>query len=291
MSEGKILHLSNPGRYCAGLGDVVTWAWLANGSVPLSFYAVGRNREMLELLGCRIVDSPEGSIDPHDAYNKELAERCARPRVVIWAEHIGIPCEPKRPEVGIDRLGFMARRVVLCPHTHFKTREWPAAYWMDLNWQLRERNCDVVWMLEHDDRQYVNRGPSVAYFGNSMRDCAKLLNSAAIVIGNDSMPAHLGGTIGRPTLAMMGPTHRNVFAHVSDVLPMHSEAVDCVGCHFGRPFRVACDMMCAGLATLLPGDVAKTVSFILDKINDSRRVSASLSADEATRNGHQRRGA
>jgi len=31
---------------------------------------------MLEFLGCRMADSPEGSIDPHDAYGKELGERC-----------------------------------------------------------------------------------------------------------------------------------------------------------------------------------------------------------------------
>ena len=289
----KTIHLSHPGRYCAGLGDAVTWAWLANGSVPLSFWAEGRNREMLEFLGCRMADSPEGSIDPHDAYGKELGERCGRPRAVIWSEFLGIPCEPKRPEFKLNQVGYLPRRVLLCPNTHFKPREWPPAYWMDLNWKLRDANVDVVWLMEHqnDLNQYSQRGPSMAYYGLSMRDCAALMSSAAVVVANDSMPAHLAGTVGRPTLAMMGPTHRNVFWHMPDVMPMHSEIVDCAGCHFGQPFRASCDMMCGALATLLPGDVAKTVLFILEKLNVARRVSASVSADEAAKSRDQRRGA
>lgn len=281
-----ILHLSHPGRYCAGLGDCITWAWLANGLVPLSFYAEGRNRELLKVLGCRLVDSPDGSIDPHDCYNRELSERCARPRAVIWAEQLGIPCEPKRPVLTIDRRGFLPRRVILCPHTHFKAREWPPAYWMDLNWELRARNMEVIWLMEHDDLQYSDRGPSLRYYGIPMQHVASLIGSAAVIVANDSMPAHMGGTLGRPTLAMMGPTSRNVFAHLPSVLPIHSNATACAGCHYGQPFRAACDMMCQALATLIPSDVAKTVSLIVDQIDATRRIPSIVSTDEAPTNGH-----
>lgn len=288
MTETKIIHLSHPGRYCAGLGDCITWAWVANGPIPLSFYAQGRNRELLELLGCRLVDSPEGAIDPHEAYNVELRERCSRPRVEIWCEYIGIPCEPKRPEWKMERRGFMGRRVILCPHTHFKTREYPPAYWLDLNWELRNRNIDVLWMMEHDDKQYVNRGPSCAYWGFSMKDVAGLISSAAVIVGNDSMPAHMGGTLGRPTIALMGPTSPNVFHHMVDVMPMQSQIATCVGCHFGPPsFRAACDMSCQALMTLLPVDVAETVAFCVEKIDHaSRRVFGSLPSEEPATPGN-----
>jgi ADP-heptose:LPS heptosyltransferase len=285
----KTLHLSHPGRYCAGLGDCITWAWLANGPVPLQFWAEGKNREMLDLLGCRMTDSPQDALDPHDAYNRELHERCQRPRAEIWAEYLGIPCEPKRPTLRLPDHEFMRRRVALCPHTHFHVREYPPAYWMDLNWSLRARNVDVVWIMEHDDKQYVNRGPSMAYFGFPLRDVAAMLGSCAVVVANDSMPAHLAGTLGRPTIALMGPTHWNVFAHISNVHPMHSEISKCAGCHFGKPFRAACDMMCQAMMTLLPQDVVTTVSFILETLDDPRRISPGVSTNETAGAGNQRR--
>jgi len=264
-----ILNVANPGRYCQGLGDMVAWSWLANGPVPLSFYADGRNREMLEFLGCRIETDPTGAIIPSDAYNKELSERCARPRLEIWAEFLGIPCEPKQPKFNLQSRDYLKRRIIICPQTHWKGREWPPAYWMDLNWELKGRNFEVVWLLESNDPQYSGR-QSMAYWGQSMRDVASCLSSAALVIGNDSMPAHLAGTIGRPTLALLGPSHWNVFAHLSNVHPMHTEIVECRGCHFGTPYRKACDMMCQALAHLSPQDVARTAEFLVEKMQHGR---------------------
>lgn len=280
-----ILNLSTAGRYCQGLGDMVAWAWLAEGPVPLSFYVEGRNREMLEFLGCRIAQNPMGAKIPSDAYNKELGERCKRPRLEIWAEFLGIPCEPKRPKFNLPPRDFMKRRIVLCPHTHFKAREWPPAYWMDLNFELKGRNFEVIWLMESNDPQYAGRD-SMAYAGKSMRDVASCLSSAALVIGNDSMPAHLAGTIGRPTLALMGPSHWNVFAHLSDVHPMHSEVTACAGCHFGSPFRKACDMMCQALATLSPQEVADTAQYLVETLNGTqRRIPRALLADKAPKTG------
>ena len=43
------------------------------------------------------------------------------------------------------------------------------------------------------------------------------MKRAALVVGNDSFPAHLAGTVGVPTLALMGPTLPTVFAHTPDV--------------------------------------------------------------------------
>lgn len=288
----KKLHLSIPGHYCAGLGDCILWAWCANGPELLEFWAEGRNREILELMGCRLSDSPINAIDPHDCYGIELRERGARARVKAWCEGIGIPCEPKRPKMAMEFGGVMSRRVALCPHTHFKPREWPPAYWLDLNWELRNRNIDPIWIMEHDDHQYVNRGPSMAYHGYSMRDVSAMLGSSAVVIGNDSMPVHLAATIGRPAVALLGPTKPSIYAHLPDVLPMQSQTSDCVGCHFGAPFRAACDMMCQALMTLTPKEVAETVSFLVEKLNDpQRRISGSLSANQETVDGNQRRSA
>jgi ADP-heptose:LPS heptosyltransferase len=76
-----------------------------------------------------------------------------------------------------------------------------------------------------------------------------------VVVGNDSFPAHLAGTVGVPTLALMGPTVASVFAHLPDVECLASNGVDCTGCHFRKPFRAACDQGCMSLYRLFPDDV------------------------------------
>lgn len=286
------INLGIPGSFCAGLGDCVLWAWIANGPEPLEFWAVGKNREMLELLGCRLLDSPDGAINPNDAYNVEKAEGCRRPRVEIWAEWLGIPCEPKRPVLKMEERSFMRRRVALCPHTHFRSRAWHNAYWQDVNWSLRGLNIEPIWIWEtKDDELLSNGGPTMAYWGFGLKQVAEMLASCAVVVGVDSMPAHLAGTIGRPTIAIMGPTQPAVFSHIQNVLPMQAEGLDCTGCHFQRPFRAACDLACQSMLRVYPQDVSRTVSHIVETLsNGPRTTSSSVSSENEAAAGVERGG-
>jgi ADP-heptose:LPS heptosyltransferase len=87
------------------------------------------------------------------------------------------------------------------------------------------------------------------------------MSSVELVVGNDSGPAHLAGTLGTPTLALMGPTRAAcVFGHIPEVTPLAvSLEPACAGCHFGRPFRAACDQGCQALYALTPAAVLKEV--------------------------------
>jgi hypothetical protein len=131
---------------------------------------------------------------------------------------------------------------------------------------LKKRNVQPVWIMETKDLELLERskGQISHWFGQSMKTVAELLQSCSVIVANDSMPAHMGGTLARPTLALMGPTKPSVFAHMSSVLPMQTSLVDCVGCHFGKPWRVACDLMCQALAMLSPQLVADTVCHIVE---------------------------
>ena len=259
------IDLASPGRYCAGLGDCVTWAWLAAGAdEPMQFAAQGANAEMLRLFGCDVTEDPSGAIDPNFCYRAELNLRCQAPRVKIWSQILGLTSTPVRPQCVLKPVRQpKPTRIVIAPQCHFKSRTWPKAYWLDLNWALQCLGYEVVWLMEHDDQDFSQRGPAMAYWRSSFQQVIEIMMTAAVVVANDSMPAHLAGTLGVPTLAILGPTHPNVFAHVPDVIPMQSKAMECVGCHFSQPYRAACDLLCQGLATTLPRDVAAKVQEIV----------------------------
>ena len=251
--------LASPGRYCAGLGDCVTWSWLAAGS-PMQFAAHGSNAEMLRLFGCDVTDDTTNAFDPNFCYRAELNLACEAPRVKIWTKILGLTGTPKRPKCVLDpKRKPSPKKIIIAPQCHFKARTWPKAYWLDLNWSLQGLGYEVVWLLEHDDREFSQRGPAMAYWGFSFPQTIEFMMSAALVVANDSMPAHLAGTLGIPTIAIMGPSHPNVFSHVPDVVPMQSKTMECVACHFKQPYRAACDLLCQALATTLPRDVAEKI--------------------------------
>ena len=50
----------------------------------------------------------------------------------------------------------------------------------------------------------------------------------------------------------------SVFAHISNVLCLQTQALDCVGCHFAQPFRAACDQGCSALIAMTADQVFST---------------------------------
>jgi hypothetical protein len=258
-SVGDVLKidLATPGLFCAGLGDCVTWAWIAAGSTrPLQFFARGSNAEMLRLFGCDVTEDNTDAIDPSFGYRAETNTGCKIPRVEIWKKVLQIGGTVTRPSCTRNPIrNPNPRRIMLAPHCNFVSRTWPAAYWLDLNWSLLHAGYEVVWLMAHNDQTYVNRGPSMAFWGNGFSTVIDLMMTCELVVGNDSMPAHLAGTLGLPVLALMGPTSPNVFAHIPNVVAMQSDAVKCVGCHFGAPYRAGCGLGCQSLFTLLPQNI------------------------------------
>jgi ADP-heptose:LPS heptosyltransferase len=137
------------------------------------------------------------------------------------------------------------------------TREWPASYWVDVAWKLKEAGVPAVVLLANEDKRFTNT-PSF-WWGMPVGRVAAVMRRAAVVVGNDSFPAHLAGAVGVPTLALLGPTRPTVFAHSTSVQCLASEAISCTGCHFAAPFRAACDQGCLSLFRLYPEVVFERV--------------------------------
>jgi ADP-heptose:LPS heptosyltransferase len=253
-------------RYYTGLGDIVMLAWLAEGAkavgAPFVFHRK-RDLVLMELLGLN-VDPEPGGVSLDQAYAIEVNDRGVRPRLDYIREFLGVTTPLARPQLrisGPDQIAALQRAkelgspfVLLFPQVVWKTREWPANYWVDLAWKLKANGVRVLMMLLGEDARFKN--VPACQWNTPVPQLAALLRHAALVIGNDSFPVHLAGTAGVPTLALMGPTRPSIFAHMLEVECL-SSSLDCTGCHFQPPFRAACDQGCMSLYRLFPDDLLK----------------------------------
>lgn len=252
-----------------GLGDTVGLAWLAEGTRglpnPLTFHAKRGSMQhtILNLLRQPVSDGPGRSelfLVP-DSYAKELADGGRKLRLEYLRNLLGFSTGFVRPKAQIapDDLAWATDTardlgedlVLLFPQTDWLARQWPSSYWVDLAWQLHNRGVAVLTVLQHEDRQYANTPRSI--WGHDLNKTAALMTVARLVVGNDSGPAHLAGTLGIKTFAICGPTKGHcVFGHIPEVVPLTThEAPGCAGCHFQRPpYRAACDQGCQVLYAL-----------------------------------------
>ena len=268
-------------KYYSGLGDIVMLAWLAEGAKagPSSMvFHRKRDLELMTLLGLQVDAEPGGiSLDP--VFPVEVGDHCRWSRLDYIREFLGVMTPLARPLFKIDSqdqvwAAKVAKElgsplVLLFPQVVWKTREWPANYWVELAWNLKENGCAVHVMFVGDDARFKNT-PSFQW-NTPFRQIAALMRHAALVIGNDSFPVHLAGTVGVPTLALMGPTRSTVFSHMPEVERL-SSSLDCTGCHFQPPFRAACDQGCMSLYRLFPGDVLHRALQVIDSARAHQRV-------------------
>jgi ADP-heptose:LPS heptosyltransferase len=255
-------------RYYAGLGDLVMWAWLAEGARqgpdPLVFHRK-RNLGLMTMLGL-VVDPEPGGRSVDAVFKLEVEDGGRRSRLDYLQDFLGISVALARPPVTVSAAdeawaaeiaGTLTSPLVLVfPQAVWTPREWPPSYWVDVVWKLQAREVSTVTMFAGDDARFKN---TPKYFWNTpLPRIAALMRRAAVVVGNDSFPAHLAGTVGVPTLAVMGPTRPTVFSHLAEVTCMTSD-LECTGCHFQKPFRAACDQGCMSLFRLFPDRVVDRV--------------------------------
>lgn len=245
-------------------------SWIAEGSResqdPVVFHAKqGKGHyNILKMLGQTIDEQPSRpAAEISEGYALEIKEGGSRPRLDMYRELLGVEALQKRPTFSIpdDAMKWAEevkrdvgdRRIVLLfPHMGWASRAWPTYYWVDLSWQLNERGLAAIGMMPGEDKKFANIPRR--YWGFDLTRIVALMSISSLVVGNDSGPAHLSGTLGVPTIVLAGPTRADcVFKHIPNVIVLTSnEEPHCAGCHFKPPYRAACDQGCQSLATLKP---------------------------------------
>jgi Glycosyltransferase family 9 (heptosyltransferase) len=259
-----------------GLGDAVTFSWLAetakqDGKLFRFFTGQPSKVKLLSLFKQNLVDTNENAVSTASHYEFELKNLCKPSRLEILKKLFGLPdCLDVRPEHFISDQSLRraddtyaritkdkSKFVMVFPSANFVSRQYPANYLSSIAWELHRRNiCCAVF-----DTSYSNIFEKFPFwfYGVEVEDLAALVKRADLVVCNDSFPAHLAGTLGTPTLVLLGPTNPSVYAHLESVRTLSSDQIECTGCHFGSPFRACCDLGCLSLYRLFPEKVLSTI--------------------------------
>lgn len=279
-------------QWYTGLGDVVCFAWLAEGLRQshkfVELYATGWAKEVLELFQQKVTDNPEGA-----AYTNEGYETCVKIgsplNYLQWiAHHLGIKEEPARPKMCANPMDReMGRRaagdVLIFPHGIWTPRVWPKNYFVELGSLLTREGYKVRFAMK--ERDYAFFMPFHCIVGKNFNFLASTIQQSRLVIGNDSGPAHLSGTIGTKTISIQGPTQgKRIYGHIPEVEPFEKPMLSCAGCHClpphdGGGWKVSCETGCHQLYRTFPEEVFERARAILGKpteklTSDQMRIAA-----------------
>jgi len=252
-----------------GFGDACVMAWWSEGSkdaaIKLFHYATGPKKVFLEMLDQPVLDRQPRMVDTFRAYSQELRQRGDPPRIEQRGRYLGLQCKPKRPSHNLtsDELAVGRREhggeVLLWPNTDYGSREWPSFYWIELAERLTDSGMRVRVCGGSPDNRY-SQFPGM--WKRGWRYNAAAMLAARAVVGNDSGPAHLSGTLDVPTVVLLGPTTSSVFIQYPSVKCLSTDpaVLSCSGCYFHAPFAKSCEIGCAALAHLKPEDVFSEIA-------------------------------
>jgi len=247
-----------------GLGDIVCFAWMAEGLIRAGrespeFYATDWRAEVFRMFQLPVTSDPTGMIAAKIGY--ETAVNIGSPRNYIeWiADQLGIDTPPIRPRLELIPMEREMGRndsadVIIFPYSHSPARTWPKNYFVELGLLLRRHGFSVK--VATEQRDYAFFMPFHCIVGKSWNYIAGAMQSARLIIGNDSGPAHLSGTIGVPTIAVQGATTERIYAHIPEVICYRKKAFPCAGCHCLPPdYRASCEVGCLELYRTAPEEV------------------------------------
>ena len=176
----------------------------------------------------------------------------------------------------LKEAGFESREpyVVLVPTTRWETKCWPPDRFGKLARLLRER---------HGLRSALVGGPADSGIGDlaactaheaasnlcgqtTLRELAALVERAAIVVTADSTPMHMAAALGRPLVALFGPTNPRRTGPCDRLMDVLRIELPCSPCYL-RKLR-QCPHEHACMQRLTVDDVAEAVALRLESTSE-----------------------
>ena len=283
--DGIVFHLS-----ARGIGDAVCGLYAACGLAQAGHKVVYYTRfpeymptTKIFQQGLQIVSHTEDmgangsagwTIDLEDGYEGVLK---SRPRGYLRniCKAYGIDeVAPARPEaVKKERRQVRDNYILLAPFTHHANRQWPMAHWARLcEILMEEKRKPIVVGMGHDEeacRKWF--APIGVEFRLNQRvdQMIELIEDAAVLVGNDSGPAHLGGLYGTPTLAIFAQARPDyLYECATSIVPVTpSTETKCRFCFWTQRGgnKPSCYDACSALYSISPFLVADQVIATLRK--------------------------
>lgn len=134
------------------------------------------------------------------------------------------------------------RRIVLCPGAEFgPAKQWPASSYAKLAEKLIQQGCQLLILgsqADNETAQTITANVSEELHDQlfnlcgqtQLQDAIDLLNTADVVVSNDSGLMHIGAALQRPLVAIYGPTSPGFTPPLSDNSKLVQIDVDCGPC-------------------------------------------------------------
>ena len=261
-----MLRIDTHNGWFKGLGDLVCFAWigatLQAAGRDVKFHAHGWRADVLRFFQQRVTADASGAIAPETGFPTAVRQGSSLNYLEWIAQQCDgdLPfavCRLSRPRLDLppmDRESGRAAsaRVLLFPECAWPVRAWPRSYWLELARLLKDAGIDLAVVTEKRAEEF---GACRCIHEKTLAFIAGAMQRAQLVIGNDSGPAHLAGTIGTRALVLQGPTTERIFAHLPEVISYRRRALSCSGCNYLAPFRESCTHGCHELYRTFPEDV------------------------------------
>ncbi|MFH0778369.1 MAG: glycosyltransferase family 9 protein [Candidatus Eisenbacteria bacterium] len=198
------------------------------------------------------------------AYTRRVGVRpCVRSAVEHHLEHlrsVGIEAQACEPELFVSRdeaeralrtlrtagIAEPAKSVILQPGAKWQSKRWPAERFAQLA-ALIARESLVAVLLEGPGEegavQAVQReGRGLPLIGGlSLRELVGVLSVCGAYVGSDGGPAHISAALGKPTVAVFGPSEPDIwFPYRGSRAACVYERIDCRPCHLHECESVKC---------------------------------------------------
>ncbi|MBI4354775.1 MAG: lipopolysaccharide heptosyltransferase II, partial [Candidatus Omnitrophica bacterium] len=196
--------------------------WCLTQRVPLPKAAMDPIAHQFELLRAADI-TPDGTnleVWPTDA-DEQAASR-------LLAEQ---QLDSRKPLIGLHPGGSV----------RWHTKRWPQERWAALCDRLADAGMQVVITGSASEqpliealRRLTRSNPAIVAGRTSLLELACLIRRCAVFVTHDSAPLHLAVAMGRPTVALFGPTDARRHAPPSPLVRALSKKVFCSPCYSPR---------------------------------------------------------